>query len=102
MIPTTEELLQAVLPHDTAVGGAETIRQLIALGLINRRAAESHYARHEVERLVRKGRGRCRAMDDVAEKLCCSYEKVRQMVYNEGSNEKRRTSLNQELKICKK
>ncbi len=37
--------------------------------------------RDEVERLVRRGAGRCEAMEEVAAECHCSYGKVRQAVY---------------------
>ena len=70
---------------ERAGGTAEVSLLLTSLyseGFLDRRALEALYARSEVNRLVKEGQGRCRAMDEVADRLCCSYEKVRAMVYN--------------------
>ncbi|MCH5330113.1 MAG: hypothetical protein J1E04_04035 [Alistipes sp.] len=64
------------------MSGIQTLDLLAKRGLIDRRAAEALFARNEVERLARKGRPRCLAMVQVAEMLCCSYQKVRNLIYN--------------------
>lgn len=50
-------------------------------GVLNYRAIERYAIRQEVEKLYGKGMGRCDAMVAVAEKLGCSYEKVRALIY---------------------
>ena len=87
MRPTALQLLNPLLNSLFDKTHVSTPAQLLAeldkMGLIDLKAAEALYAKREVDRLVRQGRGRCRAMEDVAETLCCSYEKVRKIVYSE-------------------
>lgn len=82
MTPATEELLEPLWGEVADMNGAEAVAALCRMGLVSRRAAERLYARFEVERLVRGGEGRCRAVERVADRLCCSYEKVRGFVYD--------------------
>lgn len=81
MQPDCEKLLTPLLDSVGGMSGTETLKMMIREGLVDRRAAEALYARSEVERMIRRGTGRCRAMEYVAEELCCSYEKVRAMIY---------------------
>lgn len=85
MTPSNRELLEHVLtklfPHRDYASALKIADNLDNEGLIDRRALERLFARFETERLARCGMGRCRAMEEVAEQLCCSYEKVRNMVY---------------------
>lgn len=82
MIPSVKKLIAPIVPHPDDISGGEMLKILEQRGLIDYRAAESVFARAEVERLVAKGRGRCRAMDEVADKLCCSTSKVRKILYS--------------------
>ncbi len=62
-------------------GQERLLEELLAEGLIDLRTAERQAIRGEVEQLARDGMGRCEAMEVVAQRFCCSYEKVRAAVY---------------------
>ena len=51
-------------------------------GLLNRIALERLYINNEVARRVRGGEGKIRAIEQIANELGCSYEKVRGVVYS--------------------
>ena len=51
------------------------------MGLINAKAVEAIAIKREVERLKEQGVTIRRAMEDTAYKYCCSYEKVRKIIY---------------------
>ena len=55
---------------------------VVGVGLLDRRGVEAEVAREEMERLTREGMPRCRAMEEIAERLCCSYEKIRGFIYS--------------------
>lgn len=59
----------------------KTLAHLLDRGLLDRRACEAEAIRAETERLVRQGMPRCEAMELAAERFCCSYGKVRGIVY---------------------
>lgn len=82
MRPSMERMLEAIVPESGRMSGTEVLRRLVECGAVDRRSVEAAFARAEVERRVRGGEGRCRAMDEVAFELCCSYEKVRSIVYS--------------------
>lgn len=81
MTPTTQELVAPLSQNVQGEGAKQMLDMLCGLGLIDRRAAEAFHTRREMERLVRSGTPRCRAMHIIADRLCCSYEKVRAIVY---------------------
>lgn len=60
----------------------EVLERLFERGLIDLKACERLAVRGAVDRLVRQGTPRCGAMHAVAEEFCCSYEKVRGIVYD--------------------
>lgn len=71
------------------VGGrtpGEVIGELLRRGLIDLRALERAAIRSAVEELQHAGRLRCEAMKLVAERHCCSYEKVRAACYMKSKN----------------
>lgn len=63
------------------VSPGKTLMHLLDRGLLDRRACEAEAIRAETERLVRQGVPRCEAMELTAERFCCSYGKVRGIVY---------------------
>lgn len=67
-------------PLQRELDGA-TIEHLERLGLIDRKACEELAIYRLVERERREGAKCCEAMLWSAEKLCCSYEKVRTIYY---------------------
>lgn len=60
----------------------EAARRLLDGGLVDLRACERELIRAEVAELVGRGMGRIRAMDEAADRFCCSYEKVRHIIYD--------------------
>ena len=75
-----ERRIVAQLLEATAGLEAEEDRKL-AMGALDMRRCGQLVLRDEVERLVRRGAGRCEAMEEVAAECHCSYGKVRQAVY---------------------
>ena len=51
-------------------------------GLLNRVAIERLYIQNEVNRRVRDGEAKMRAIEQISSELGCSYEKVRGVVYS--------------------
>lgn len=49
--------------------------------LLNRTAIERLAIRKEYNQLVKQGMARCSAMESIAAKYCCSYEKIRFIIY---------------------
>lgn len=62
----------------------EVIDRLWREGLIDASALERRAMRREVMRRVKTGEPKCRAMDAVAVRFGCSYEKVRAEMYRKG------------------
>ena len=67
------------------------IEQMWSEGLLNQKALEQLYIGKEVERRVRAGETKIRAIEQLSKELGCSYEKVRAAVYKKEtlSNEQR-------------
>ena len=66
--------------------GERAVERLFELGLVSRRGCEQRAICDEVERLERQGMARCEAFEAAAQKLCCSYDKVRGAFYNKTKN----------------
>lgn len=62
----------------------EVLDRLWREGLIDTSALERRAIRREVMQRVRTGEAKCRAMDAVAARHGCSYEKVRAEIYRRG------------------
>ncbi|MEG0789004.1 MAG: hypothetical protein RSB23_05110 [Alistipes sp.] len=77
-----ELLLNTILTEIKGKSQRLATEHLIALGIISLRTCERHAIRNEVERQVLGGTPRTHAMDETAAKFCCSYEKVRGIIYN--------------------
>lgn len=60
----------------------EAVEAMWQLGLLNRVALERLYINNEVQRRVRAGEIKVRAIDQLSKEMNCSYEKVRAAVYN--------------------
>jgi hypothetical protein len=58
------------------------VEQMWNEGLLNRTAIERLYISSEVNRRVRAGEVKTKAMEQLSEELKCSYEKVRTAVYS--------------------
>lgn len=65
--------------------GVEVVEYMWQRGLCNRPAVERLYFTAEVERRVRAGETKCRAIKQVSTEMSCSYEKVRTAVYSKQS-----------------
>lgn len=59
----------------------DAIEQMWSEGLLDRRALERLYINSEVERRVKAGEGKTRAIEQLSQELGCSYEKARGAVY---------------------
>lgn len=66
------------------LSGGEVLDRLWSEGLIDVAALERRAMRREVMQRVRAGEAKCRAMDAVAARFCCSYEKVRAEIYRKN------------------
>lgn len=78
-----EKTMRPIVAAMKSMTGAEAAEYLMAHGLIDRRAAEREYVRERMQRLtVGEGMPRCRAMEEIADEICCSYEKVRGIIYS--------------------
>ncbi len=60
---------------------AVLLRRLLGRELIDMRAAERAAVRARVAELQRRGAKRVDAMYQAAEEFCCSYEKIRSIIY---------------------
>lgn len=61
---------------------SEAIKVMWQQGLLNKVAVERLYISNEVQRRVRAGEIKVRAIDQLSREMNCSYEKVRAAVYN--------------------
>jgi hypothetical protein len=59
----------------------EAIEQMWQEELLDRRALERLYINSEVERRVKAGESKTKAIEQLSRELCCSYEKARGAVY---------------------
>lgn len=57
------------------------VEQMWEESLLDKAALERLYVRSEVERRVRAGEAKIKAIKQLSEELNCSYEKVRHAVY---------------------
>ncbi|MEG1622346.1 MAG: hypothetical protein RR330_03125 [Alistipes sp.] len=79
---TLEQLFIDLLAGETkGRSHRQVIENLLTRGLLNVTACERISIRHHVEILERQGMRRGQAMEDTAEQHCCSYEKVRSIIY---------------------
>ncbi|WP_300749228.1 hypothetical protein [uncultured Alistipes sp.] len=54
---------------------------LLLEGIIDERKLEERAIRQEVARRMAQGQKKCYAMGETAHEYCCSYEKVRGIIY---------------------
>lgn len=71
-------LLSSVPTHNIS----DAVTMMWRQGLINRTALERLYIKNEVQRRVRNGESKVRAIEQLSTEIACSYEKVRAAVYN--------------------
>lgn len=76
-----ERLVAPLLEEVRGRDAEQVVRWLWDQGLMNVRSLECRAIRSCVERLTGEGKGRVRAMEQAAFDFCCSYEKVRDIVY---------------------
>ena len=57
------------------------IDYLLLEGIIDERKLEERAIRQEVARRMAQGQKKCYAMGETAHEYCCSYEKVRGIIY---------------------
>lgn len=86
MTNMNQKLAEHLLRETVGMGRVATLERLFELGVVSHHLCEQHAIRAEVERLVRKGSGRCEAMEAAAIDFNCSYAKVRQAVYYKPKN----------------
>lgn len=60
---------------------AALLRRLLDRGMVDMQAAERGAVRARVAELQRLGERRVEAMYRAAEEFCCSYEKIRSIIY---------------------
>lgn len=86
MVPATSELIETLTENVEGQGAKALLDLLCSSNLIDRRAAEALYIRRKMDELTRCGVPRCKAMRQLAGTLCCSYERVRAIVYARDIN----------------
>ena len=76
-----QKLLNSLLSRigHKSIGGA--IEQMWNENLLNLKNLERLYIGREVEHRVRAGESKVRAIEQLAQELGCSYEKIRSVVY---------------------
>ena len=67
--------------------GLSTTQALAYLGLLALRRAEEAAIRRDVARRTARGEKKCYAMGETAYDYCCSYEKVRGIIYRNKENQ---------------
>lgn len=75
-------MLRPFIAELDGMSAESVVRALAERGMLNRRIVEAYYVRKEMERLTHHGMTRTAAMRQIADGLCCSYEKVRGFVYD--------------------
>lgn len=60
---------------------ARMLDRLLEAGLIDLRRVEESAILHDVAQRTARGEAKCRAMARTADEFCCSYEKVRGIIY---------------------
>ena len=76
------KFLTSLLKRVEARTFGESVDAMWEQGLLNKRAIERLYINSEIERRVRAGEVKTKAMQQLSHELGCSYEKVRAVVYN--------------------
>lgn len=82
MKQTERKLLISLLDQVRDKSLAEAVKTMWQQGLLNRVALERLYINNEVQRRVRAGEMKVRAIDQLSKEMNCSYEKVRAAVYD--------------------
>lgn len=79
-------LAEAVLREVRGLTLRQGVVRLFEMGFISRRACERQAVGNEVTRLEREGITRCDALEAAARRICCSYEKARNLFYENQKN----------------
>ena len=65
----------------------QALAYLLREGLLDLRRAEEAAIRRDVARRTARGEKKCYAMGETAYDYCCSYEKVRGIIYRNKENQ---------------
>lgn len=65
----------------------QALEYLLCEGILDLRRAEEASIRREVARRMARGEKKCYAMGETAYDYCCSYEKVRGIIYRNKENQ---------------
>lgn len=82
MNTTERKLLTSLLSSVPSGNLHDAVNAMWQRGLLNRVAIERLYIQNEVNRRVRGGEAKMRAIEQISSELGCSYEKVRGVVYS--------------------
>lgn len=84
MTPVKRKLLRSLLNKVQQRPIIEAVEVMWESNLLNRKALEKLYIDNEIERRVRAGEVKMRAMEQLSTELGCSFEKVRSAVYSKN------------------
>lgn len=76
-------LIDSIVDEIKGQSVRKILEHLLETGLISYTACERHAIKKYVDNLVHEGEGRMRAIDTCAALFCCSFEKVRGIIYNQ-------------------
>lgn len=84
MTPVKRKLLCSLLNKVQQRPLTEAVELMWESDLLNKKALEKLYIDNEIERRVRAGEVKVRAMEQLSTELGCSFEKVRSAVYSKN------------------
>lgn len=84
MTPVKRKLLRSLLNKVQQRPIIEAVEVMWESNLLNKKALEKLYIDNEIERRVRAGEVKMRAMEQLSTELGCSFEKVRSAVYSKN------------------
>ncbi|MBQ3027033.1 MAG: hypothetical protein IJD27_05840 [Alistipes sp.] len=84
MTPVKRKLLRSLLNKVQQRPLNEAVELMWESDLLNKKALEKLYIDNEIERRVRAGEVKVRAMEQLSTELGCSFEKVRSAVYSKN------------------
>ena len=82
-----ERLLEELRRELRGLGTTQALAYLLREGLLDLRRAEEAAIRRDVARRTARGEKKCHAMGETAYDYCCSYEKVRGIIYRNKENQ---------------
>ena len=77
----TETILKTLAKECGTSSARATINQLVRIGVLSPARARAWVIRQRVEEMYAMGERKTKAMEIVAQQMCCSYEHVRKCVY---------------------